>query len=87
MILVPYLWLRLIKHSGKEEESQKKLLSKKENDHKLISKREILVHEDTWNRKHFTCIHIGWCQVVNRAQVCNQASALLVFVQHELSLR
>ena len=24
VILVPYLWLRLIKHSGKEEESSKK---------------------------------------------------------------
>ena len=46
VILVPYLWLRLIKHSGKEEESQKKLLSKKENDHKLISK-ELSMKRDT----------------------------------------
>ena len=47
VILVPYLWLRLIKHSGKEEGSQeKKLLSKKENDHKLISK-ELSMKRDT----------------------------------------
>ena len=38
VILISYLWLRLNKHSGKEEKSKKKLLSKKKNDHKLISK-------------------------------------------------
>ena len=59
VILVSYLWLRLIKHSGKEEESQKKkILSKKENDHKLISK-EVSMKRDTWAR--FTTWHLPIC--------------------------
>ena len=43
VILVPYLWLRLNRKSGKEE--KKKLLRKKENDHKLISKELSMIRD------------------------------------------
>ena len=46
VILISCLWLRLNKKSGKEEKSKKKLLSKKKNDHKLISK-ELSMKRDT----------------------------------------
>ena len=46
VILVLHNWLSLNNKSGKEEKSKKKLLSKKKNDHKLISK-ELSMKRDT----------------------------------------
>ena len=53
VILISCLWLRLIKHSGKEEESPKKVkkereaFKKEKDDHKLISKRDLSMKIDT----------------------------------------
>ena len=50
VILISCLWLRLNKHSGKEEKSKKKskkAFKQEKKDHKLISKRELSIKRDT----------------------------------------
>ena len=50
VILISCVWFRLIKHSGKEEESPKKSFKQEKKDHKLISKGELSMKRDTCAR-------------------------------------